>query len=345
MRPAFRRAASVAACSAAFVVVSAHPRVAVAQDTEATATALFDEGRKLMAQHHYADACPKLAESQRLAPSGGTLLNLAECYEHNGQTASAWAAWQGAAARANAAGKAGAEKSALARAAALEPSLARLTIAFAPGSDVSGIEVKRDGIPLDRGELGSALPIDPGSHVIEATAPKKKPWSTSVTVAARQTDARVTVALEDDVQAVAPAAPTPPTGTEAPAPSAESADTGAARASTGNTQRIIGVVVGAAGIVGLGVGTAFYFSAKSKNDEALQNCRTSTLCSPKGLSLTSDARSAATAATIALVAGGAAVAAGVVVWLTAPRSHPTTGLRLAPVVALSYGGLALDGAW
>jgi serine/threonine-protein kinase len=344
MRPAFRRAASVAACSAAFVVVSAHPRVASAQDTEATATALFDEGRKLMAQHHYADACPKLAESQRLAPSGGTLLNLAECYEHNGQTASAWAAWQGAAARANAAGKAGAEKSALARAAALEPSLARLTIAFAPGSDVSGIEVKRDGIPLDRGELGSALPIDPGSHVIEATAPKKKPWSTSVSVAARQADARVTVALEDDVQAAAPAAPTPPTVAETPAPSAESADT-AARSSTGNTQRIIGVVVGAAGIVGLGVGTAFYFSAKSKNDEALQNCRTSTLCSPKGLSLTSDARSAATAATIALVAGGAAVAAGVVVWLTAPRSHPTSGLRLAPAVALSYGGLALDGAW
>jgi hypothetical protein len=324
-------------------MVTAPPRVASAQDTEATATALFDEGRKLMAQHHYSDACPKLAESQRLAPSGGTLLNLAECYEHNGQTASAWAAWQGAAARANAAGKAGAEKSALARAAALEPSLARLTVAFAPGSDVSGIEVKRDGIPLDRGELGSALPIDPGSHVIEATAPKKKPWSISVSVAPRQTDARVTVALEDDAQAVAPAAPAPPTGAEAPASPAESTDT--ARSTTGKTQRIIGVVVGAAGIVGLGVGTAFYFSAKSKNDEALQNCRTSTLCSMKGLTLTSDARSAATAATVALVVGGAAVAAGVVVWLTAPRSHPASGLRLVPAVASSYGGLALDGAW
>src|SRR5258708_30389730 len=97
------------------------PHRARAQDTEATATALFDDGRKLMAQHRYGDACPKLAESERLAPSGGTLINLAECYEHTGRTASAWAAWKDAAARANAAGKAAAEKSALARAVALEP--------------------------------------------------------------------------------------------------------------------------------------------------------------------------------------------------------------------------------
>jgi hypothetical protein len=87
--------------------------------TEAAATALFDDGRKLMAEHKYADACPKLAESQRLAPSGGTLLNLADCYEHTGQTASAWVSWKDVAARASAAGKADVEKRALARAAAL----------------------------------------------------------------------------------------------------------------------------------------------------------------------------------------------------------------------------------
>ena len=58
------------------------------------------------------------AESERLAPSGGTLINLGECYEHTGQTASAWVAWKDAAARANAAGKADVEKRAAARAAA-----------------------------------------------------------------------------------------------------------------------------------------------------------------------------------------------------------------------------------
>src|SRR5579884_2436455 len=131
---------------ASFVAVgllSSAPGSASAQEqsSEAAATALFDQGRSLMQQGKYADACPKLAESERLAPSGGTLLNLADCYEHTGQTASAWAAWKDAAARANAAGKADVEKRALARAAALEPNLAKLAISVDTASDVPGLQV------------------------------------------------------------------------------------------------------------------------------------------------------------------------------------------------------------
>src|SRR5579872_1217551 len=120
--------------------------IALADGADVTATALFDEGRKLMGQKRYAEACPKLAESQRLAPSGGTLINLAECYEHAGQTASAWGAWKDVAARANAAGKGDVERNAVIRATALEPALAKLTITLASGSDVPGLQVSRDGV-------------------------------------------------------------------------------------------------------------------------------------------------------------------------------------------------------
>jgi hypothetical protein len=158
--------------------------LAHAQGTsEAAATALFDEGRRLMGEHKFAEACPKLAESERLAPSGGTLLNLADCYEHTGQTASAWVAWKDVASRANAAGKADVEKRALTRAAALEPALSKLTIAVDTGSDVSGLEVKRDGVAVGHTEFGLPIPVDPGAHVIEATAPKKKAFSVKVDVA------------------------------------------------------------------------------------------------------------------------------------------------------------------
>jgi serine/threonine-protein kinase len=107
---------------------------------------------------------------------------------------------------------------------------------------------------------------------------------------------------------------------------------------------MIGLVVGGVGVIGLGVGTVFALQAKSNNDQALQNCRTPTLCSPMGLSLTNDAKNAATAADVAFGVGAAALAAGAVLWLTAPHAS-ATGLRAVPVVARSYGGLAIDAAW
>ncbi len=69
---------------AAGLGASAQP--ALAQSDSAAARALFAEGRSLMEDERYAEACPKLEESLRLDHGMGTQFNLAHCWEKLGRT-------------------------------------------------------------------------------------------------------------------------------------------------------------------------------------------------------------------------------------------------------------------
>src|SRR5688572_11508953 len=153
-----------------------------AQGSDAAAQLLFDEGKRLLSAGKVRDACPKFEESHRLAPNGGTLANLAECLELDGKFASAWLRYKELAARANAAHQPQAEKRALDAATALEPKLARLTIATGAVANVAGLEIVRDGTKVERPEWDLGVPVDPGEHRIEARAPGYAAWSGAVTV-------------------------------------------------------------------------------------------------------------------------------------------------------------------
>jgi len=102
-----------------------------------------------------------------------------------------------------------------------------------------------------------------------------------------------------------------------PAPAPMSADSG--ETNPGSTQRTVGIVVGAAGVVGVGVGTIFAVSAMSKNSDSKNLCPTTTCSSAAGFQANEDAKSAATVSTIMFVAGGALLATGAVLYFTAPR--------------------------
>ena len=78
---------SIAGC----MVVTTAAHAQTPSSSTVTAEALFEDGRQLVMQGKYAEACPKFAASERLDPSTATLLNLASCYERQGRTATAWA--------------------------------------------------------------------------------------------------------------------------------------------------------------------------------------------------------------------------------------------------------------
>jgi hypothetical protein len=144
----------------------------------AAARSLVDEARALMQRKKYKEACPKLEASLRLAPGPSTQLDLADCNEHLGNLASAWRGFLDVASRLKAAKQADREKAARKRAQALEPRLPKLVVEV-PNA-LEGLEVKRDGVAIERAAWGTAIPIDPGPHRVSAIAPGRQRWTVTV---------------------------------------------------------------------------------------------------------------------------------------------------------------------
>ncbi len=274
-------------------------------DDKAAAQVLFDEGRKLMDAGKYAEACPKLESSQRLDPGAGTLLNLAACYEKNGQSASAWVTYTDAATASQDRHPDWATR-ANEHAKALYPNLSKLTVEIT--SPPSGTEVKRDGKLVDSGSYGMAMPVDPGHHVIDVTAPGKLPFHKEVDVGPRGQE-RVAVALE--------AAPVQQTEHDALKPvQPPPQDTG-----RGNGMRIAGLTVAGVGVAGIAVGAIFGGLAIGQKNSAAPNCTADlSHCNQTGKSAIDDAMTLATVSTIAFIAGGVLVATGITVFILAPSS-------------------------
>ena len=290
-------------------------------DDRAAAQVLFEQGRELVKKGAFREACPKFAESLKLDRGIGTMLWLADCQQNIGQTASAWASFKEAAAAAALSGD-NREKVARDRASALLPKLSRLTINV-PTPAAANLEVKRDGVITGPAEWGVAVPVDPGPHDIEARSPGRVAWSKSVTVG----DGAQTVVVDIPPLAAEPEWQKPAT-TEPPAQPVSSGSPPVthepADPHRGRTQRILGVGLGVLGVVGVGVGTFFSFHAKSTYDASNTDghCGADNRCDAFGTDHRNDAKSQATVATIALGAGLVALAGGIVLYLTAPKSAP-----------------------
>jgi serine/threonine-protein kinase len=341
-----------ALCAAVVLGALGAAAPAMAQSNKVAAEALFEEGRRLMADGKYAEACPKFHDSYALDNAPGTLLNLGNCYEKAGQTASAWATFRDAIGLARAANRNDYVDTATRRAAALEPHLSRLTITVA--APVEGMVIKRDGTAVASAEVGTAIPVDPGKHTIEASAPGKNPWHNDIDVKPDGDAETLQIpALEDapappqQPQSAQPA-PSPAQPAPAPAPLASPPPDNTAHGS-GSTQRVLGVVLGVVGVAGIGVGTGFFVASRSKYSDSLAFCRTANpdMCSQQGVDIRNDARSQGNIATVGVSVGLAALVAGTVLWFTAPSSNKSTGnastLRVG--VAPAPGGVTFQGAW
>jgi hypothetical protein len=314
------------------VVILLAARAASAQtrpDDVRRADQLFQEGQRLMDAKHVDEACARYTESEKLDPQLGTLLNLADCHDQEGRTATAHEEYRTALALAveRHDTREGFARSQLAD---VEKRLSLVHLVLAHGATVD--EVRVDGAPLDRATWSAPFALDPGPHDLWLAAPGKKPRALRVLVATTPGVRDVTVdALEDD-HATAPPAVV--------APAVATSSTNDAPPPASSTTRPIGFAVLGAGAVALGAGTFFGLRAASKKSDADQHCSGS-YCDDVGLALQDDAHSAATISTIAFGAG--LVLAGVGTYLVlrapSPRGAQTASVRIAPTL----GGLRIDG--
>jgi hypothetical protein len=208
------------------------------------------------------------------------------------------------------------------------------------GQDVLLVHVSIDGLRISEPLDGRALVVDPGEHAFTFDVPGEPPVTRRFVLKEGEK------ARRERIVVTAAASRTWPSEASTLKPSATPAD-----ASPGPTQRTAGLVLGAAGLVGIAGGAVFGALTIDDSSNARSECRSSANCANHEQAVVDHDRAvtAGTISTVAFLVGSTLLASGIVVWLTSPRrAEPPSGLaaiRLSPTVAPTVTGLTLTGGF
>lgn len=303
------------------------PAQAQTEQERTLAEALFRQGRELMTAGNYAEACPKFAESHRLDPGGGTLLNLAVCHEGEGKLATAWGEFQEALALARADGREDRISLAEQRIAAIEPELARLTVT-PPANPPKNLVVSVNGTPLGAAAWGAPMPVDAGTVRVEASAPGRQEFVKSVDVRDGENIVVEVPVLSEALGGDAGNGPS---------------DSGVATSSEPN--HAAAYVVGGLGLAAIGVGSYFGVQAVQDRNEANDlGCDDDSCPTKEAYQADDSAVFNGWLATVGIGAGLAAVGVAVYLYVDAEAEHVEAG-DVAVLPSAGPRGAGLDVVW
>jgi tetratricopeptide (TPR) repeat protein len=313
-----------------------------ARTPRARAESLFIEGRAWVvraeeataagdaakAQEYYRTAAERLADSYKLDPATGTLLNLALCHEKLGQLAEAYREFQTALLEARKAGRNERIQFAKDHLDYIEPRLARLTLVVPAGQLPAGYVLRRSGVEIPPQQFNVAVPIDPGRYEIVASAPGYVSFRADAEIAASQPR----IVLIPALQPVQVSSATPnQTGTK----------------DVVTTERPLTTPIYIAGGATLALGAATVVTgiiALQRRDEYNEANRSSRSVQDK-----EDARSTAQSAALVstLLGVGTAVGAGITVYLyaTRPTQARSAQVHVTPMLGPGVASLTLSGAF
>lgn len=286
-------------------------------DDAIAAEALFKEGRSLLDKGRSEEAADRFLRSQKLDRSVGTLLNLGESYERLARFASAWGAFRQAYDLAIERRDPTRAKIAEDRASRVERRMAHLTIAIEAATP--GLSVTRNAAPIDPAAYETPIPVDPGSQVVVATAKGRLTWQTTLELGEGESGTARVPPLEPEPVPVE----TPPVAPVAPPPDTRS-------------KVALGLEIG--GGVVLGAGLVFGAFALAKWSSVTDTCPDARCANEADRARREgDASTASTYATVSTIAtsvGAVALAAGIVLHLTAPQKR----VSVVPMFDRNGGG-------
>jgi tetratricopeptide (TPR) repeat protein len=332
--------------SAGLVLLAPLQAFAQPSQNAMVAEALFEDGQKLMQAGKTAEACEKFAASQKLDPAIGTLLNLAACHEKLGRTATAWVEFNDAFAQSNRQGDKARAQFAKQHADALEKQLYRLTITvLKPNRNMS---VKLDGNEIAKEAFGTAIPLDPGDHQVEATQAGRKPFRQTLHSSPGGND-RVEVPELPEIEY---GMPHPDTAESAPPIESEPPPKKELSTGGGVNKPLL---IGGVGAIGVGVGgivTGVIFGVMALGQASDRD----KICKPGAPVPCRDQRAfdldydAHVSQTMMFVFGGAGVAlaatGGVLLGMSLAKKQPAqTGLVVVPSVGPHLSGIQLGGTF
>jgi len=326
-----RRAPALLALLAAIAGAARPARGQSTAKDASVAQALFDAARVLMDEGKLDDACAKLAESQRIDPAPGTLLNLAVCHEQQGKTATAWTEYNDVLAIGRKDGNVERQRIAAERIRALEPRLARLTINLAKADlAATDLVIRLDALAIGRAAVGVAIPVDPSPHTVEVSARGKRSWSRAVSALDAGASEVVTVPRLEDAPVTAPGSG------EGAANPGEPRQRGAAERPFDLRRRTM-YTLAATGL--LAFAATGYFGYLSKSEDDVRRAHCSPDCdNPSAEDARQRALTLAHAADVA--AGVGLIAAGVAAYLfltpgAAPASTASKQAFIGPSLAVT----------
>ncbi len=328
-------------CVLGLIAVTASARASAASPADVSAAdALFREARTAARRGDHATACPKFRASYQLDPAVGTLLNVADCEEHDGHLVNARKRFEEALPRL------GANDDRIpyvrSRLLALSERMPRIV-----GRIGARVQVKIDGEVATSTSSGIAHAVDPGKHEVRVIGPGRDETATFVVREGERREIDFAHALTPPPTAPAPIArpaPPPPEPPEPPEPRARAA----------------GFVVGGLGIGALavsGVAIGLMFDAKSTADA---HCRGSE-CDPAGVDATETGKTWGTVGAVTFGVGALGLGLGTYFFFKrreATSVDPTTTktnterkrlsgfldeLEVSPIVFPSSSGLLLRG--